>query len=186
MRLETEMFVSVWHLAVPVLVLIAFIGMVAGGYDRRTTLKSTGWSLVVFYAFVTFTTVIVSQESLYVEEKMVQDMDEYHAEIKDRLPFSEAPGIVAYVGAFLDEDDGTKWVIYAGNYGSAPFTGTVSVTVTDEDRITELLKRTFEEVHLAPGEKKELDTVYSLESRDNPYLMQFKAAPASGTGADTP
>ncbi|MEC0203371.1 hypothetical protein P4H39_12070 [Paenibacillus lautus] len=53
MKLYPEMFISPWHLIVIVLALIAFIGLIKGGYDRKTVLRSTGLSTLAFYFILT-------------------------------------------------------------------------------------------------------------------------------------
>ncbi|NMO94510.1 hypothetical protein [Paenibacillus lemnae] len=177
MKLYPEMFLSPWHSAVIILGLIAWIAMMVGGYDRKTVLKSTGMSLLAFYGIVTFMVVVISQEGKYVEEKMTTAIDERYEEIKDKLQYSEAPGVLAHVGAFSDEDGGTKWVIYAGNYSSQPFTGTLEIVVTDEDK-QELLEKTYRDVSLEPGEKKEIDSVFTSKDIEQ-YWHTFEAIPDS-------
>ncbi|MGV2685821.1 hypothetical protein GNF82_15915, partial [Clostridium perfringens] len=76
MKLYPEMFISPWHLIVIVLALIAFIGLIKGGYDRKTVLRSTGLSTLAFYFILTIPIGLITQESLYKEETMLTDLDQ--------------------------------------------------------------------------------------------------------------
>ncbi|MCM3782527.1 hypothetical protein M3231_06050 [Neobacillus mesonae] len=174
MKLYPEMFFSPWHLIVVVMVFIAFIGLVVGKYDRRTILKSTGLSALVIYFIVTIPVGLIVQESSYKEEKIIEALDQEHVEQRANLNYAATDGISLYVGAFED-DDSSEIIVYAGNYGSENFTGSINVMVSDEE-FKELLNETYEDIELRPGQKKEIDSFYTTQPMDT-YMFTYKTQP---------
>lgn len=175
MKLYPEMFFSIWHLAVPILVLIAFIALLVGGYDKRTILKSTGSSLLIFYCIVTLPVGLITQQNLYREDKMIETLDLRYEERKEALSGITDLGsyIMVHVGAFKD-DESTDLLLYAGNYHeSESFTGTVQVKLFDMDG-QEVFTRIYESVTLQPGEKKKIDTTFTSQPMDK-YQYEFNA-----------
>ncbi|MGM1045465.1 MAG: hypothetical protein ACQEXX_04900 [Bacillota bacterium] len=171
------MFFSVWHLAVPVLVLIALIALIAGGYDKRTILKSTGSSLLIFYCMVTLPVGLITQENMHRNETMIEKLDgqfEKRREHVDELTDVQ-PYIVVHVGAFSDGDD-SELLVYAGNYHeSQSFTGNVLLWVYDHDEEI-VFTENYQNVTLQPGEKKELDSTFTSRNMET-YTFEFEAQP---------
>ncbi|MEK6994002.1 hypothetical protein [Paenibacillus sp. FSL K6-1566] len=176
MKLYPEMFLSPWHLIVLLFVLIAWVGLMIGRYDRKTILRSTGLTALVFYFIVTIPVGLITQDSLYKQETMLAELDQSFAEQKEKSSLmSVQDHIMVYVGAYKN-DDGADILVYAGNYHSSEtFTGNIKVSVYDKDK-EDVFAKTYEHVTLAPGEKKELDTTYTSQPMDT-YYIQYEAQP---------
>ena len=175
MKLYPEMFLSIWHLAVPILVLIALIAMLVGGYDKRTILKSTGSSLLIFYCIVTLPVGLITQQNMYREDTMTETLDLRYEERKESLSGITDPGsyIMVHVGAFKD-DESTDVLVFAGNYHeSESFTGTIHVKLFDKDG-QEVFTETYESVTLQPGEKKKIDKTFTSQPMEK-YQYEFNA-----------
>ena len=173
MKLYPEMFFSVWHLAALILTLIAFIALIIGGYDRRTILKSTGSSLLIFYCIVTIPVGLITQENLHKEEKMLVALDQKYEKAKSA---GSEEKVIVHVGAFADEDDDNALLVYAGNYHEAQsFTGSISVTVYDQND-EEVFTETYKDISLQPGEKRKIDSTFTSRPMDT-YTYIFEAQP---------
>lgn len=176
MKLYPEMFLSPWHLIVLVMVLIAFIGLMMGGYDRKTVLRSTGISALVFYFILTIPIGLVTQESLYKEETMIQGLDQRYKDKQSNDQLGEANDyVITYVGAYKNEDD-ADIVVYAGNYHeSQTFNGHIKVYLYDHDD-EEVFIKTYEGVTLKPGEKKKLESTFTSHPM-NTYRFHYETQP---------
>lgn len=173
MKLYPEMFISIWHLAVPLMTLIAFIAMLAGGYDRKTVLKSTGGAFLSFYIFVTVPVGLVTQQTMYQKEQMIAGLDQQHAQ-NEYIQGLEEARISGYTLAFKDEDGDSTIHLYAGNYHeSQPFTGTLTLSIYNENN-EELYLKTYSDITLQPGEKKKIDIFHTTKRIDN-YKLQGSA-----------
>lgn len=176
MKLYPEMFISPWHLIVIVLALIAFIGLIKGGYDRKTVLRSTGLSTLAFYFILTIPIGLITQESLYKEETMLTDLDQ---NFEDKKAGSELQSfedyIVVHAGAYKNEDD-ADIEIYAGNYHeSQTFNGQITLFVYDKND-EEVFTETYKNVTLGPGEKKKLDTSFTSHPMET-YRYRYETHP---------
>jgi len=176
MKLYPEMFVSPWHLIVVFFALIAGVGLMIGKYDRKTVLRSTGLSALVFYFIVTIPVGLITQDSLYKQETMQTKLDQRFEELKEKSSLSSVQDhIIVYVGAYGGKED-TDILVYAGNYHSSEtFTGDIKVTVYDMNE-EEVFTETYEQVTLAPGEKKKLDSTYTSQPM-NTYQYLYEAQP---------
>ena len=71
------------------------------GYDRKTVLRSTGLSTLVFYFILTIPIGLITQESLYKEETMLTDLDQNFEDKKaDSQLQSLKDYVVLHVGAY--------------------------------------------------------------------------------------
>lgn len=176
MKLYPEMFLSPWHLIVVVLALIAFIGLIKGGYDRRTVLRSTGLSTLVFYFILTIPIGLITQESLYKEETMLTDLDQNFVDKKAGSQLQSLKDyVVLHVGAYKNEDD-ADIVVYAGNYHeSQAFNGHITLFVYDKND-EEVFTEMYRDITLAPGEKKKLDTSFTSQPMDT-YRYRYETHP---------
>ncbi|AWP30639.1 hypothetical protein AWU65_08210 [Paenibacillus glucanolyticus] len=176
MKLYPEMFLSPWHLIVLLMVLIAFIGLIMGGYDKKTVLRSTGLSALIFYFMLTIPIGLITQESLYKEETMIQSLDQRY---EDKQANGQLHGtqdyVIAYVGAYKNEDD-ADIVVYAGNYhATQTFSGHIRVYLYDSED-EEVFIKTYEGVTLEPGEKKKLDSTFTSHPMTT-YRFHYEAQP---------
>lgn len=176
MKLYPEMFLSPWHLIVLLFVLIAWVGLMIGRYDRKTILRSTGLTALVFYFIVTIPVGLITQDSLYKQETMQAKLDQRFEEKKEKSSLTSLQDhIMVHVGAYGGKDD-TDILVYAGNYHSSEtFTGYIKVTVYDMNE-EEVFTETYESVTLAPGEKEKLDTTYTSQPMDT-YQYEYEAQP---------
>ncbi|WP_054958066.1 hypothetical protein [Paenibacillus dakarensis] len=177
MKLYPEMFLSIWHLAVLIFVLIAFIAMVVGGYDKRTILRSTGGSLIIFYIIVTIPVALFTEQSLYQKDTMISGLDQRFEENKEMISSTSAleSYIKVHIGAFQAKDeDRSKVLVYAGNYHeSESYSGSLYVVLVDHDG-NEVFAKTYEEITLKPGEKKEIESTFTTQPMDT-FRYNFKA-----------
>ncbi|GAB6927639.1 hypothetical protein JCM10914A_16220 [Paenibacillus sp. JCM 10914] len=174
MKLYPEMFISPWHLIVLVLVIIAFIGLIMGGYDRKTVLRCTGISAIVFYCLLTIPVGLVTQNYMYTEETMIQEMDRNFEERAD-LVVSPDDYVIAHVGAYK-RNEYANILVYVGNYHETEsFSGQISVLLKDMDG-NEVFTTTYDDVSLAPGQKIEVEKTSTSQPMET-YSYNFRTHP---------
>ncbi|WP_054405343.1 hypothetical protein [Paenibacillus solani] len=176
MKLYPQMFISPWHLIVIVLALIAFIGLRIGGYDRKTVLRSTGLSTLAFYFFLTIPIGLITQDSLYKEETMLTHLDQNYEEKKaDGELRSIGDYITVHAGAYRRKDK-ADIEVYAGNYHeSQTFQGNITLFLYDKND-DEVFTEMYENITLAPGEKKKLDSTFTSQPMET-YRYRYKTHP---------
>ncbi|MFD2627285.1 hypothetical protein [Oceanobacillus kapialis] len=171
MEFYPEMFISKWHLVVVFLAGIVWIGLVIGGYGKKTVITSTLKWLVAFYIIVTVPVALSVMDAKHIEEEMITGLDETYASNKGSVLQDH---LAAYVSSFEDEDGDFEIVIYAGNYHAAQeFVGDVHIVIAAEDGSI-LREETYEEVSLEPGEKIELDSYYTTDDAPDTFQYWFE------------
>lgn len=177
MKFYPEMLFSPWHIIAIGLTCIAFIALIAGGYERKTILRSSGLSFLFFYGVSLLTTGIFMQEQKYIEEVMLTRLDERYEEIKHQQHAPPYDSIIITVGGFLDDDQDARLVIYSGNYHETqPFHGDIHVEAFEVDG-ERFYEETFRNVTLAPGERKQIDKRYTFHKSDTIHY-QYRIQPS--------
>ncbi|MFS0840931.1 hypothetical protein [Paenibacillus sp. 1P03SA] len=174
MSLYADMFISKWHLITLALILIAWIALFAGGYDRRTILRSGGGAMLLLYIVSTIPIAAITHGAHKIDESMRLDLDRHYQERVNKSEVREdIDRLAVAAGAF--EDDNTYDIrVYAGNYSSSyTFQGSLTVTTYDaQGRIVH--EKSYDNVILVPGEKKKLDNYYT-SSTFSTYRYTFTA-----------
>lgn len=175
MSLYADMFISKWHLITLVLILIAWIALIAGGYDKRTILRSGGGAVLLLYIVSTIPIATITHGAHKIDESMRSELDLHY---QDRVNKSEVrediDRLAVAAGAFEDDGDTYDIRVYAGNYSSSyMFQGSLTFTTYDaQGKVVH--EKSYDNVTLAPGEKKELDNYYT-SSTFSTYRYTFTA-----------
>lgn len=167
------MFFSKWHLITLVLIVIAWVALIAGGYERRVVLRSGFGAVVMLYIVTTIPIATITYNEKSMEMKMRAEVARHYEYKMEQLGDSvrDIDRLALAAGSFRD-DKSFKIKLYAGNYNdSYRFTGTLIVTTYDEQD-KELDRKTYEKVTVEPGEVKEIDTYYSSTSFEK-YRYEF-------------
>ncbi|CAM3415634.1 hypothetical protein [Marinicrinis lubricantis] len=174
MTLYPEMFISIWHVAVLILGVIAWIAMVAGGYERKTVFKSTAGAFIAFYVIVTIPVAVATYDLKYTEQQMFESLQEhYERKMVDYSDPSELDKVVLSVGVFENRDGDYQMKVYAGNFSETlEFKGEVTVYFYDEND-KKIKDETYEHISLKPGEKKEIDSFWG-ENQTGTYRYFFE------------
>lgn len=160
MEFYSEMFLSVWHLLVLLLTLMAFLAMVLGGYSKKQIFKTTVQSFFVFYIVVSVFITYATYDEEMMKRDMYEQLDEIYEENRDG-----GNDIIVHVGELIDDNDSSTIKVYVGNFHDTDtFKGTIKVRVFDEEGEKEI--KTYEKVVLDPGEKAKIGSYYSPKSID--------------------
>ncbi|WP_138494431.1 hypothetical protein [Paenibacillus pinistramenti] len=180
MNLVPEMFLSKWHLITLGMIIVAWIALGIGGYDRKTVLRSGLGATVLLYVITTAAIAPFVQYKDAVEKRMIAELDrQYAARQESGQELSGSDQLAAAAAAFR-EDTSYIMYIYAGNYSeSEPFTGSLIMRIYDDSGKL-LQEETYEKLTLKPGEKKKLDSLYSSKSGGK-YEYQFTSLSSEGS-----
>lgn len=176
MKLYPEMFISKWHLIALGMIVIAWIALWLGGYDRRMILKSGLGATLVLYIVATIPIAIITHDHISVKERMNAELDRHYAiRLEAGGELSDIDKLAAVAVPFRDDDDYATY-IYAGNYSeSFSFNGMLKMVIYDEQGKL-LHEETYEKVVLKPGERKKVDKFYS-EGYAKGYQYKFTYHP---------
>jgi hypothetical protein len=171
MALYPEMFLSKWHLIVAFLTGIVLIGLIIGGYSKKTIISSTLKWLVAIYIVVTVPIALFTMDAKHMEEEMVAGLDEVYKTNKGKV---ENDHLVAYVGSFEDDDGDFEVKVYGGNYDdSEEFSGNVTVLIYSGDGSL-LKEETYEGITLKPGDRIELDDYFTTNEAPARFQYAFE------------
>ena len=162
MTLYTEMFVSKWHWITAFLIAVAWIALVAGGYDRRVILRSGAGAMVALYVITTIPIATITYQEKSIDSWMRGQVERHYEYKMGQLngPPGKAERLAVAVG-YVKDDDMYKNYIYVGNYNdSYRFYGRLIVRTYDEQGQA-LDEQTFEGLRIEPGEVKKIDTFYA-------------------------
>jgi hypothetical protein len=168
------MFFSKWHLITAAMTVIAWIALIAGGYERRVVLRSGIGAMVFLYVVTTIPIATITYQEKSVDSWMRQQIVHHYEEKMKRLggPASDIDRLAVSAGSFKSKDI-YKIYIYAGNYNdSYRFDGRLVVRLYDGQG-QELTESTFEDLHLEPGEVQKIDTFYSSTGFET-YRYEFE------------
>lgn len=175
MKLYPELFLTPWHFVVLIAAVIAFSALIIGKYDGKTVVKNTAISALMVYVFITFILMVVMQDSMYKKETMISELDNEYTESAGKWNKDSDDDVALYVGAYRLEKQADIRV-YAGNYhDSETFNGDITVVVHDHDN-QEVFTKTYESVTLRPGEKKQLEQIYTEQPMDT-YRFGYETRP---------
>lgn len=163
MTLYPEMFFSNWHWITVVLIAIAWIALLAGGYEKRVVLRSGIGAMVLLYVITTIPIATITYQEKSIDSWMRGQIVHHYEEKMQRIGGSarEIDRLAAAAGSFQTKDGDYKIYVYAGNYtDTSRFDGRLSVQIYDEQG-QELDERTYEDVHLEPGEVQQIGIFYS-------------------------
>jgi hypothetical protein len=171
MALLPEMFLSRWHLIVVFLTGIVLVGLIIGGYSKKTIISSTLKWLVAIYIILTVPIALFMMDAKHMEEEMIAGLDEVYQTNKGKV---ENDHLVAYVGSFEDEDGDFDVKIYGGNYhNSEEFSGNVTILIYDGN--DSLLKEeTYEGISLKPGDRIEIDDYFTTNEAPARFQYAFE------------
>jgi len=167
------MFFSKWHLITLALIVVAWVALIAGGYERRVVLRSGFGAVVMLYVITTIPIATITYNEKLMETKMRTEVARHYEYKMEQLGDSvrDIDRLALAAGSFRD-DDSFQIKFYAGNYNdSYRFAGTLIVTTYDEQD-KELDRKTYENLSIEPGEIKEIDTYYSSTSFER-YRYEF-------------
>lgn len=172
MNLQPDMFLSKWHLIAVVLTVIAWIGLIAGKYDRKTILRSGLSAAALFYVIVTLPVVILGSEDRSNEELLLEHLEDNYRIMQANAPH-ESDLVVVAAGTSRYKRDRYHLYIYAGNYSKdQPFKGTLTLDLLDSSGDV-IDTYTLEDVELEPGEKKRLKKTTIWKDMDR-YTFRFE------------
>ena len=171
MNLQPEMFFSRWHLIAVVLIVIAWIGLIVGKYERKTVIRSGLSAAVIFYAFITIPVIMFSSQDQKIEEQMLAHLEDNVQLIQADYP-NEPNIVAAAAGTSRYKRDRYDLYVYAGNYSSdKPFEGDLTLTLLDSSGdVLETIE--IENIKLEPGEKKRVRKTIIYEDMDS-YNYRF-------------
>lgn len=151
MTLYPEMFISKWHLLAVGLIIIAWIGLIIGKYDRRTLLRSGAGATLLLYIIVTIPIASITYDEINIENFMLDELDKNYSLSRAGGP-SNPHILTAAIGAFPDGDT-YDLRIYVGNYSpNTMFRGSVKLTLMDA--ANKVLKEyTYSDLVIEPGKK---------------------------------
>lgn len=174
MTFYPELLATPFHGIAIALWIVAVIGMLAGGYDRKTVLKSSAGAALVLYGAASIFIYAVSYDSHHMEARMLESLDDLHTETtKDLNLIRPVDHMVAKVGSFRD-DDIYRITVYVGNYNEdVAFDGSLNVKMYDAQG-SMLEEKTYKGLHLQPGEKKELDRM-TMETEVDRFEFAYEA-----------
>lgn len=162
--ITADMFFSKWHLITLVMIIIAFVSLIIGRYDKRTILRSGGGAILTLYIITTIPIATLTYQENTIQNQMLGALDRIHEENGQEL--------VAMHGSFRD-DDSYDIRIFAGNYSSTEtFHGTVTVTLFNEKKES-IDVLTYEDVTLTPGEKKQIDQFTTYDDETDTFNFRF-------------
>ncbi|MFM1653265.1 hypothetical protein ACI7RC_14320 [Brevibacillus sp. B_LB10_24] len=174
MTFYSEMFFSKWHLITAVMMAIAWISLIAGGYERRVVLRSGMGAMVFLYVVTTIPIATITYQEKSIDTWMRQQIVHHYEEKMQRIggSVSEIDRLAVAAGSFKSKDI-YKIYIYAGNYNdSYRFDGRLVVRIYDKQG-KELDESVFDGLHLEPGEVKKVDS-FHLSSSFEIYRYEFE------------
>ncbi|MCY9590825.1 hypothetical protein [Paenibacillus chitinolyticus] len=158
MSLYADMFISKWHLITLGLILIAWIALIAGGYDKRTILRSGGGAVLLLYIVSTIPIATITHGAHKIDESMRSELDRHYQERMSKSEVREDIDRLAVAAGAFSDDDSYDIRVYAGNYSSA-YTFRGSLTFTTYDAQGQVVhEKSYDNVIIAPGEKKSSTT----------------------------
>ncbi|MFE4571937.1 hypothetical protein [Paenibacillus chitinolyticus] len=161
MSLYADMFISKWHLITLGLILIAWIALIAGGYDKRTILRSGGGAVLLLYIVSTIPIAAITHGAHKIDESMRSELDRHYQERMSKSEVWEDIDRLAVAAGAFSDDDSYDIRVYAGNYSSA-YTFRGSLTFTTYDAQGQVVhEKSYDNVIIAPDEKKKLDNYYT-------------------------
>ncbi|WP_019121624.1 hypothetical protein [Brevibacillus massiliensis] len=115
MTFYSEMFFSKWHLITAAMTVIAWIALIAGGYERRVVLRSGMGAMVFLYVVTTIPIATITYQEKSVDSWMRQQIVHHYEEKMKRLggPASDIDRLAVSAGSFKSKDV-YKIYIYAG------------------------------------------------------------------------
>lgn len=171
MEFYPEMFFSGWHIIAVILTLIAFIGLLIGGYPRGTVVKATLISFFIYYIVVTIPVAYEVNQDMERKAYFNEALTEVYENNKGS---GKGDYLAAYVGSTEDEDGDITVKVYAGDYHhSKSFEGSLSIIIYGENDVI-LNGMTYEDVSLEPGEKIEVDSYFSNDEAPKRFRYYFE------------
>lgn len=166
----SSLLLSPWTLIAVVLTVVAFLSLVLGKYDRKTVIRTTLLSFLVFYGLTVYGLYKLHYGEIFHMQKVLDRQYDY---IQNNQP-GEIDQRTHYVIAISTSElkEGYSNRIYIGNYSSEPLIeGRLVLRLFDESG-KPLAQDTVVVTDLPPGEKNHLVDIETGEAVAN-YQYQW-------------